>query len=392
MGKILFAWELGGGLGHIVRFERLIKELRNRGHVVSVAIPYLLHAGRLNLPPDCVKIVPEWPSSIRRRRDPKGISWITYGDMLASIIFTSSDEIAERIITWRRVFDETKPDVVIADYAPGAVLAARDFMRCINVGDGYTLPPHVMENFPRLWSGDAPVKHREADVADRISAALSRFGATPLRNYPDMNAATAHATMTIPMLDVYRELRSGGWLGAGPFTLPATLRDTRAGLFVTLHEEDQFDSRLMEGIAESGMGGMVVIPNLLRKNRKLFGDAGFETPKTLQPLNEVLETVRVLVHLGGMGTANAGIAKGVPQLIFYTDLDKYHTGKPIVDAGVGISLRLKTVTKQQISRAIQELVNDSAYLKRAAQLAEENSALLKTSAISALANLTESII
>ena len=115
----------------------------------------------------------------------------------------------------------------------------------------------------------------------RISAALSRFGATPLRNYPDLNAATAHATMTIPMLDVYREWRSGGWLGAGPFTLPTTAPDERAGLFVSLHEEKQLDERLIEGIAESGIGGTVVIPNLSAETGSSLAAAGFQMPDEL---------------------------------------------------------------------------------------------------------------
>ena len=359
---------------------------------MSVALPSLQYAYRLNLALEWIKIVPQWPGIVRRRLDRQGISWITYGDMLADIIFTDADEIAGHISSWRRVFDEIKADVVIADYAPGAVLAARDYMPLVNVGEGYTLPPHEMENFPRLWHGSSPVKHRETDVAQMISAALLRFGARPLRNYPDLNAATAHATMTIPLLDVYRDLRSGGWLAAGPFTLPMTLPEDRVGLFATLHEDKQFDKRLIEGIAESGVGGMVVIPNLLRRNRRLFAAAGFQTLEKLQPLNEVLETARVLVHRGGMGTANAGIAKGVPQLIIFNHLENYHTGKAIADAGAGLMLALSTVTKQQLSVAIRTLVNEPNYLVQASRLADENIALLKTSSISALADLAETIV
>jgi rhamnosyltransferase subunit B len=167
LARILLAWELGGGLGHMVRFERLIKELRSRGHALSLALPYLQHAKNLDLSQDNIRNVPEWPGVARRRRDRTGISWITYGDMLADIIFTDSNEIAAHIAVWRRVIDDSKADIVIADYAPGAVLAARNFIQCVNIGDGYTLPPHDMADFPRLWPGEGPTKHREADVAAR---------------------------------------------------------------------------------------------------------------------------------------------------------------------------------------------------------------------------------
>ena len=378
-------------MGHIVRFERLTGELQKRGHTVIAAIPYPNHAGRLSLSRDCIKIVPLWPSCIIRRRDPRGISWISYGDMLASIIFTDANEIAERISTWRRVFDETKADVVVADYAPGAVLAARDFMRCVNVGDGYTVPPHEMENFPLLWHGSAPLKHSEGEVAERISTALIRFGATPLATYPDMNAATAHATMTVPILDVYSEFRTGGWLGAGPFTFPKSFPESRSGLFGYFHETRQFDTKLIGGLAKSRAGGTVMIPNMLRRNRKFLAAAGFQTPKELQPLNEALENARVLVHQGGMGTAVAGIAKGVPQLIIHSDLEKYHIGKDIAGAGAGLALKEKTTTIQQISEAIDTLMHDRTYLDSALQLAVANRELLSTSAISGLADLVERV-
>jgi UDP:flavonoid glycosyltransferase YjiC (YdhE family) len=154
----------------------------------------------------------------------------------------------------------------------------------------------------------------------------------------------------------------------------------------------QFDDRIIEGIAGSGLGGTVMIPNLLRKSRKLFAAAGFETPGELQQLDSALEKVRVLVHHGGMGTAMAGIAKGVPQLIIYSDLDKYHRGKAISEAGAGLMLNRKTVTKQQVSEAIRTLERETSYLQSAKHLSEANADLLKTSAISALADLAESII
>jgi hypothetical protein len=249
-----------------------------------------------------------------------------------------------------------------------------------------------MENFPRLWAGDAPLKHREANVAELISSALSQFGASPLSSYPELNAADAHATLTIALLDVYRDWRKGGWLGAGPFTLPHTPPENRSGLFVTLHEDQQFDTRLIDGVAESGLGGTVVIPNLLRKNRKFLAARGFQTPNHLQPLNEALETASILVHHGGMGSCTAGIGKAVPQLIIHSDLEKYHNGKAIADAGAGISLEHRMVTKQSVREAIQELTRNPAYGRWALRLAEENNAVLKTCSIAALADLAESIL
>ncbi|MGH6906421.1 MAG: glycosyltransferase [Aestuariivirga sp.] len=365
---------------------------KNRGHTACVALPYPSHAGRLNLDPANIRIVPEWPGIVRRRRDRQGISWISYGDMLAGIIFTDAAEIAAHLRAWRQVFAGTKADIVIADYAPGAVLAARDHLPLVNIGDGYTLPPHDMDRFPLLWQGEAPVKHAEDSIAEMISEALAELGVRRLHNYPDMNAADAHATMTIPLLDVYSDERSGGWLGGEPYSLPRVDAASRSGLFATLHEDMQFDMRLIEGIADSGLGGSVMIPNLLRKSRKLLAAAEFQTPDDLQPLNEVLETARLLVHHGGMGTCLAGVAKGVPQLIIHGDLEKWANGKAISGAGAGIALDHRNVTREDVTGAIRVLANDPSYTERALELARENGKFFKNSSLMALAELAEQVL
>lgn len=214
MSRVLLGWELGGGLGHTIRFKRLTAELEKRGHAVSVALPHSYHASQIGLDRSRIHMVPEWPGLGRGRANPKEPSAITHGEMLASTIFGPVEEIADHVGAWRKVYADAKPDVVIADYAPGAVLAARGLLPLVNIGDGYTLPPADMTGFPRLWPGGGELLFDEAEMAQRLSAALARFGVPPLASYPDLNRATTQATLTIPAFDPYCAVRHEGWLGA----------------------------------------------------------------------------------------------------------------------------------------------------------------------------------
>ena len=359
---------------------------------MSVALPHSYHANQLGLDPSRIHMVPEWPGLGRGRANPMEPSAITHGEMLASTIFGPEEEIASHVGAWRDVFARAKPDVVIADYAPGAVLAARGHLPLVNIGDGYTLPPADLANFPRLWPGGGELLHDEAEMARRISAALARFGAPPLTSYPDLNRASAQATLTIPAFDPYRAVRREGWLGAGPFTPPNLPSENRRGLFVSLHEDRQFDTPLMEAIAESGAGGMVVIPNMLRKTRKMFEATGFETPEELQPLDRVLERYGGLLHAGGMGTAIAAAAKGVPQVVVYVDLEKYLTGQALEERGAGISLNRRSLTKPQLIDAIRRLLGLRSFAAGAKELQRENETLLGRSALADLADMAEAVL
>ena len=72
-------------------------------------------AKRLDLAHDNVKIIPHWPGSSALPPESQESDVVTYGDIFGDILFTDVNEIAGHIALWRRVFEETKPDIVIAD-------------------------------------------------------------------------------------------------------------------------------------------------------------------------------------------------------------------------------------------------------------------------------------
>ena len=54
---------------------------------MSLALPHLQQSKNLQLSQDEIRIVSRWPGLTRWRRGLAKVSWITYGDMLADIIF-----------------------------------------------------------------------------------------------------------------------------------------------------------------------------------------------------------------------------------------------------------------------------------------------------------------
>ena len=47
MARIVFAWEFGGGLGHIQYDLPLVKELQERGHDVYCIMKHVINADKI---------------------------------------------------------------------------------------------------------------------------------------------------------------------------------------------------------------------------------------------------------------------------------------------------------------------------------------------------------
>jgi len=143
---ILFAWELGSGLGYVAHLRRLAARLQREG-IRIVAVLKNIHAARWLDGPDLdIMQAPLWPVTFMSDAECARLSTATFADTLAG--FGLADERALRALldAWDRLFSLIEPDLVIAEHAPAATLAARGRLPLALVGTGFTLPP------PR-WSG-----------------------------------------------------------------------------------------------------------------------------------------------------------------------------------------------------------------------------------------------
>jgi hypothetical protein len=172
MARVLLTWELGGGLGHLMNLRPLAVALAARGHRVFLA------AGDLSRVPGVFAgSSGQWsvvgdqlaPGSARGseapspRPSPTGrgsegeitvlaAPWktartktvetiVTYADLLLNIGFGDGDSFTVHQQAWRNLYDLVKPDVLICDHSPSALLAARGQSFAVaTVGTGFFTP------------------------------------------------------------------------------------------------------------------------------------------------------------------------------------------------------------------------------------------------------------
>ena len=108
--------------------------------MVHVASRNLLRAGNAfaGLP------VRYWQAPLSFHRPEKTFEpTLTLAHILYNVGFASMPDIALRITAWRNIYALARPDVLLADYSPTALLAARGgAMRTISMGIGFCVPPN----------------------------------------------------------------------------------------------------------------------------------------------------------------------------------------------------------------------------------------------------------
>ena len=186
MATILMAWELGMGLGHMAPLKPLVEELLGRGHSVVLALRNLSRAPLVfgDLPVRYYQAPIQLPGS-EPSQPPAA-----YVHLLENIGFGDSEGLAKRVFDWRRIFDEIRPDLLLCEHSPTALLAARGYaFPKVLFGNGFYCPPGK-ETLPvlRPWL-ETPSDQIRADedrVTTGLNLVLKSFGGAALRVLPDL--------------------------------------------------------------------------------------------------------------------------------------------------------------------------------------------------------------
>jgi UDP:flavonoid glycosyltransferase YjiC (YdhE family) len=205
--RILIACELGEGEGPSGRLLPLANALRGRGHSVRLAVR---QPDRFR--PHDVRLAPAWQAP-----PPPGFLASCFPDILWHAGYATVEALFDLVTAWRDLLAASEPDLLIADFAPTAMLAARTAgVPVAACGDGYALPP-LTDPMPcmRPWATVTP--RQLTDSADRVlpvvNAILSRFGRPALAVVADLLAAPAQFLCTVPELDHYTDRGEATWCG-----------------------------------------------------------------------------------------------------------------------------------------------------------------------------------
>lgn len=209
--RILLAAELSRGSGTVNRLLPLAAALAGRGHDITLALPPSISAS-IAAAGFQVQQAPAWALP-----PPPGFLAITYADLLQLSGYATPGSLNGLLDAWLPILEQSAPDLLIADFAPTAMLAARIAgIKKAAVGDGYSLPA-LARPMPLLrpWAEIAP--GAAADIEGRvlavIDACLMGRGARGLRALRDLFRDGPNFLCAFQEMDHYPIRADGSWYG-----------------------------------------------------------------------------------------------------------------------------------------------------------------------------------
>ena len=370
---ILFCWELGAGLGHLMQMKPLAEALAKAGHRVLMALRDLRGATRV-LGGAGVSFLPAPYWSGGRVRFPRPVN---FTQMLANLGWADDFELFGVACAWRNLIVGVRADLVIGDHSPTALLASRGLpVKRALIGSGFCCPPDEVPFpvfRPEMRERIAPgaLCAFERTVLDCVNRRLRDWGAEPLAALAQLYAEVDENFLTtFPELDHYPGRAAEYWgpvlaeesAGAAPQWPDGTGKRVFAYLkpFPALPE-------VLTGLAESGRPTVAYVDGAAPALRRRFDGPSLRIESEPLDLRRATRECDVAVLNGGHGATAEMLLAGKPLLEIPLALEQRLTANAVKGLGAGEAAAATTATCVRAS--VDQLTDEVRYTTAATRFA-----------------------
>jgi UDP:flavonoid glycosyltransferase YjiC (YdhE family) len=277
-----------------------------------------------------------------RPRDPDP-SPLSAADILLNLGFADAAGLAGALAAWGALLRLFEPRMVVADYAPTALLAARVArLPRVAIGSGFSDPPRASP-MPALrpWiATDATLlARRDARLVDAVRGALARAAprAAPIDRAEQLFEADAHLVCSWPLLDPFGARADVEYLGPqGGNTRAfevAWESSSRPRVFAYLKPRDPRFHAIVQALRDGAGEAIVAAPGLDDTQAAALSSDRVRVLGAPVSLS-VLSQADLCVSHGGPGIASAAISQGVAQALLPGQLEQFMVARRLASEGL----------------------------------------------------------
>lgn len=379
MSRIVFAWELGGSLGHIGNILPFARELKARGHEVSLILRELQNvATRLdqNLSVFQAPIFTSRPPTL-----PEPI--LNYSEMLLRNGYFNGDSLIGLVRAWRSLIELLECDLLVADHSPTALLAARSLgVAAVTLGSGFFVPPSVspLPNF-RPWMHPPLGRLQDSDEQLLLSmnTVLMSYDKPPLERVGDLFDISEKFFQTYSELDHYQQREKVKYWGR--FTGISRGKDISwpegdgKCVFVYMQSHMKPLEKVLEAISLLGLRAVVAVPGISEELKNKYASSKiFISVDPVKLSKQFLAQCDFAVGYGGHGMTIDMLKSGVPLLLFPDLIERTMVANNVEAMGAGICV-LPNSPIDNYTSLMRTLVNFLGYRQRAEEFSKKYAGL-----------------
>ncbi|MCE3262688.1 MAG: hypothetical protein K0R43_1767 [Pseudoduganella sp.] len=334
------AWELGGDSAHPGRMRVLTQALLGRGHMVSLSVRDLGAARRLLGDLDVTVLqAPLWLHG-------SGHHAASLAEIMLAAGYHEAQALDGLVRGWRGQLELLLPDVLVAEFAPTALLAARTLdIPAAAIGAAFTVPPagQPLPNF-RPWEAVdlARLAAAELHVLKVMNTVLVHYGGVPYAQAADSLLGREHLLCAWPELDHYgRPAASEQWFGPAFVAPPGEAPQWPPGqghqVFVYLRQEHPAHAAVLHALVMEGCRVLCYQPEVAAGAVPPVHATSLAWARGPVDMAAVLSQARLCVCQAGEGTVAQSLLAAVPMLLLPTKLERYLLAQRLEAAGVAIN-------------------------------------------------------
>lgn len=380
MARVLFVWEQGANLGHLSHLRLPVEVALAAGHTVYMAVREL-HNVRLvmgDLPVHYL-LAPARPEVVQ----PDQPAILSYTHLLHRQCFSSTEELGLYLNAWRSLFDLVKPELVLFEHSPTALIAAHAYsFKKVNLGTGFTVPPIQTDGsepflpFPNTQLTPqvlSTLRQDDALMLARINQALAALNAPQL---PDLRTifdqVDAQWLMTWPELDQFgaRATGQGVYLGVEPPQPRAVPQWPAASGQKVFAYVDTIPSLepLLRDLRASGACCLLLVRGLTAAQRQHYSNASMQCIDQPVDLARVAQEADWVISNAGHSTTAFFARQGVAQLLIPRFQEQLFTTLRLVSQG-GAAMAFQD--QSAYSAAITAMTGNTKIRAHARQLGDQ---------------------
>ena len=391
--RVLIAWEMGAGMGHIVPLARIAEALKGRGMEMCSAYLCQLENAHI-LAPHMAGPIRQAPAISPTLQQPGTVQgdFVTFADFLGDSGYASAETIARQIGLWRRIFEEDRPDLVLADFSPAALTAARSMgIGTVASGAPYCLPPADAPEFPVLANRSLPARYREAELLDIMNNVLASYNAESLTAFPQIFDADVACVSSLRVLDYYNEKRTVPILPPLQRTVPPATKPGQE-IVVFTSTPGPLDDPLWEALVQLDAPVLLLASGLDEDVKAKLARPHITLQQGLLAPAELAARCRVLVNNGNHGTLCLAVRAALPQVCLPLHGEQASNCVGLAARGAAIVVPKKDRTAGDIANAVREAHASQFLTARARALAAEYAPLMAGDPAQDIADQIEAVV
>lgn len=361
MKTALLVNEAGYGLGHLKRLSTMAAQLRSRGFRVILSSFRLSYLDHVKDDFDEILPAPGWPGLkgekgfYRAHNLKQPIN--SFAGILSSFGMADPRVVANHLRAWDGILRLVRPEIIIGDYAPGAMIAASGRVPCINVGNGFTVPA--------IYDGRFVTYRQEAEDDRKLCQTIRNALSDGMR-------LAGHQSSTDPLLAIrgdkafpicYRAFDPARGRRVEPVVAPAIplgepaeMEHGPKRICMYFGPDIEPCQHVLNAIGKVYPKSSIYIH---ANSRTAVDVSPFEIRDRLFTVSDIATGSRLFIHHGGLGISQICATAGVPQLAIFHDVEKWLNAQSIATHGAGIGLHLRDANRDRIYAAVEKISGDS---------------------------------